>query len=251
MRNQKEVFSKNICLNYHAFSGSNTNDNLASKYTVDFELFKQHLVFLQEIQNLGLQELLFKNKFRFSYTLTFDDGYKSHLYIADELAKCGIKGTFYIITNEASTNSRYLSKNDLKIIDSLGMEIGSHTCSHRHVNRLSINEMVHELNYSKCYLEDILSKPIRSISYPGGHFGMRELIQAKKEGYETQRTCITGLNNLPIDDQIIKCYNIKNFVTVDYLNNLMKLKSPLRLLIKMREIGLIIPKFIDSKLKFM
>jgi len=251
MKDKKETDGKNICLNYHAFSGPNTNDQEVSKYTVDFELFKQHLIFLQKKQNLGLQQLTGINNLKFSYTLTFDDGYKSHLCIAEELAKRELKGTFYIITNEVSTNSRYLNKNDLKVLDSLGMEIGSHTCTHRHVNRLSVNEMIHELNYSKCYLEDILSKPILTISYPGGHFGLREIEQAKKEGYLTQRSCITGLNNLPIDNQIIKCFNIKSFVTVDYLSHLMNLESPLRSLIKMREIGLIFPKFIDSKLKFM
>lgn len=241
--------NSNICLNYHAFSGSSRYDQVASKYTVNFDVFKKHLDFLQTKQHLALSELLVQEINNFSYSLTFDDGFRSHLYIAEELAKRELKGTFYIITNKTLTNSSYLNIRDLKELDSLGMEIGSHTCSHRHVNRISNEEMIKELHDSKCFLEDVLSKPIFSISYPGGHFSSREVKQAIKEGYITQRTCITGLNNLPITNHIIKCYNIKNFVTVNYLNQLIELNSPLRILIKMREIGLIIPKYIDSKWK--
>lgn len=245
----KNNTNKNICLNYHAFSGSKAYDQVISTYTVDFELFKAHLDLLQEKQNLGLPELLIQNNFEFTYSLTFDDGYKSHLYVAEELAKRKLKGTFYIITDETKTNSRYMNIGDLKVMDSLGMEIGSHTCSHRHVNRLTKKEMIMELHDSKCFLEDILSKPVNSISYPGGHFSSREVDQAIIEGYKTQRTCITGLNLLPLNSQIIKCFNIKDFADVDYMNQLIELNNSLRTFIKMREIGLIIPKYINSKWK--
>ena len=241
-----ESIGKNICLNYHSFSGSKTNDFLSSKYTVEFELFIEHLNLLKELQNVGLPELVNKDSFGFNYSLTFDDGYKSHLCIAEELAKRNLKGTFYIITNETSANSRFLNKRDLKELDSLGMEIGSHTCSHQHVNRLPKNEMINELHKSKCFLEDLISKPIISISYPGGHFSSREVIQARKEGYKNQRTCITGLNRLPIENEMIKCYNIKNFATVDYLRRLIGVNPSLRIYIKMRELGLFIPKYFHS-----
>lgn len=241
--------NKNICLNYHAFSASSKFDQVLSKYTVDFNTFIEHLNILKSTQHLALQQLTDNNIADFSYSLTFDDGYKSHLYIAEELAKRDLKGTFYIITDKIHTDKNFLNANDIREIDSLGMEIGSHACSHRHVNRLPRNEMIKELHESKSILEDILSKPIFSISYPGGHFSSREVKQAINEGYTTQRTCITGLNRLPIHNQIIKCYNIKNFVDVDYLNQLIELNSPLRMLIKIREIGLIIPKFLESKWK--
>lgn len=247
----KKTKNKNICLNYHAFSGSKAFDHIISKYTVDFDLFKEHLNLLQKKQNVGLPELLSKNNSEFTYSLTFDDGYKSHLYVAEELAKRKLKGTFYIITNETLTNSHYLNVADLKELDSLGMEIGSHTCSHRHVNRLSNEEMVMELHDSKSFLEDILSKPISSISYPGGHFSSREVNQAIIEGYKIQRTCITGLNRPPLNTQIIKCFNIKDFVNVDYMDQLIELNTSLRMFIKMREIGLIIPKYINSNWKYM
>lgn len=242
--------NKNICLNYHAFSGSEKYDKVPSKYSVDFETFKLHLDFLNARKNFGLDELLTADGTEFSYSLTFDDGYKSHLYIAEELANRNLKGTFYIITNETLTNKSFLNKTEVSEIDSLGMEIGSHTCSHRHVNRLSNDEMTKELRESKSFLEDLLSKPINSISYPGGHFSQREVIQSIKEGYITQRTCITGLNKLPVNNYLIKCFNIKDFVDVDYMNHLTNTNPTLRMYIKMREIGLAIPKYIESKWMF-
>lgn len=240
------MHAKNVCLNYHAFSGSKTNDSILSKYTIDFEVFKVQLDLLQEKYNLELRELTSEPHASLSYSLTFDDGYKSHLRIAEELAKRNIKGTFYIITNEINNNSRYLNKNEIKEIDALGMEIGSHTCSHRHVNRLSTIEMIKELHDSKIFLEDILSKPVASISYPGGHFSQREVNQAIKEGYKNQRTCITGLNSLPLKSQLIKCYNIKDFIDSNYFKLLIAPNPSFRILLKIREIGLTIPKFVHS-----
>lgn len=242
----KTKHAKNICLNYHAFSGSKTNDNIPSKYTIDFDIFKQQLDLLREKQNLELHKLMLNPSSDFSYSLTFDDGYKSHLQIAEELAKRNLKGTFYIITNEIAINSRYLDKKEIKEIDSLGMEIGSHTCSHRHVNRLTTKDMINELHDSKYCLEDILSKQVESISYPGGHFSQREFNQAIKEGYKNQRTCISGLNSLPIKNQLIKCYNIKDYIDINYFNLLIGPNPSVKMLVKLREIGLIIPKFIHS-----
>lgn len=243
--------SKNICLNYHAFSGSEKFDQVPSKYTVNFDMFIRHLDFLQVKRQIKLPELLMNSISDFNYCLTFDDGYNSHLHIAEELVKRKLTGVFYIITDKVINNSKYMNINDLRELDLLGMTIGSHTCSHRHINRLSMKEMIKEIHDSKCFLEDILSKPIDSISYPGGHFGSREVNQAIKEGYVTQRTCINGLNYLPVDNHIIKCYNIKNFVDVNYLEQLTGSNSYLRILIKMRELGLKIPKDIHSKLEYM
>ena len=246
----KNIDVNNICLNYHAFSGLKANDNIESIYTVDFEKFQDHLGLLTEIQNISISELFEPPKINFSYSLTFDDGYKSHIRIAEELAKRNLKGTFYIITNEVSKNKKFLTKKDLLEMVELGMEIGSHTCSHRHVNRLPTNEMIKELRVSKAFLEDIINMQVVSISYPGGHFGKREVKQSIIEGYSNQRTCITGFNILPIKNHFIKCYNIKNFVDLAYLNQLIGPSPNLRNLIKIRELGLYIPKYLHSRFQF-
>src|SRR5665647_949679 len=93
---------KNLCLNYHDFSGTKAETSETSKYTVKFNSFKKQLDLLKEFNNIPLNNLLKKQpNSEFSYCLTFDDGYKSNLYVAEELAKRNLRGTFFIIKNQA------------------------------------------------------------------------------------------------------------------------------------------------------
>jgi len=239
----------NLCLNYHDFSGTDASSSTNSKYTIDFGLFKKQLDLLSDFSNVSLTSLLsIKKSTEFSYCLTFDDGYKSSLYIAEELAKRNLKGTFFIIKNESISNAKYLTINDIKEIDRLGMEIGSHSCSHRHMNRLKKTEMIRELHESKIFLEDILSKPVSSIAFPGGHFGSREITASINEGYLLNRTCITGLNHLPLQKGIVKCVTITNQIGLKTYKDILNLSSFFFAKIKIRELALSIPKYIESKL---
>ena len=49
-----------------------------------------------------------------------------------------------------------------------GMDVQSHTCSHRVLQTLGPLELSHELRDSRKKLEDVLGEPVRAISYPVG-----------------------------------------------------------------------------------
>ncbi len=82
------------------------------------------------------------------------------------LASVGIKATFYITTD--FRDARFLPNDPKKIVElnSLGHEIGSHTCSHPNFLLIEQAKREEELRESKIWLEQLLNKPVDSFAYP-------------------------------------------------------------------------------------
>ena len=55
---------------------------------------------------------------------TFDDGNASDMHAAEQLASAGLSGKFYVLSGRIG-KERYLAANDLRELDSMGMEVGS------------------------------------------------------------------------------------------------------------------------------
>lgn len=239
----------NLCLNYHDFSGTSAK-SIDSLYTVDFNQFKNQMNLLSGFKNVNVIDLIKSDNPPFTISMTFDDGCKSNLYIAEELAKRELSGTFFIIKDKCLHDSTYLSKQEVRELNNLGMNVGSHSTSHRHMNRLTLEDMKTELRDSKHFLEDLLGKKVDTIAYPGGHCGPREFKIAKEEGYLINRTTITGINKLPLNNGIVKCMTIKNDIDMNTFEQIINL-SPLYFgKIKLREIALYLPKLMHSKYRF-
>jgi len=239
----------NLCLNYHDFSGTRAKNSVDSKYTVDFASFRKQLDLLSDLNNIALSSLVVEGRHTgFSYSLSFDDGYKSCLDVAEELAKRHLKGSFFIVKNYSVSNPNYLSPDDIREIDKMGMEIGSHSCTHRHMNRLKKEDMVRELHESKIFLEDILSRPVNSIAFPGGQCGAREINAALNEGYSINRTTITGLNYFPLHKGVVKCVTVTSKINSNTYSSILNLSPVFFTRIKMRELALSLPKYIESKI---
>ena len=243
--------SFNLCLNYHDFSGPWSSGS-KSNYTIDFDKFKIQLSELKNIRNIDLADLLSSDKpNENSYSLTFDDGLKSNLYIAEELAKQELIGTFFIIKDKCLSNNRFLSKNEIRSLVDLGMKIGSHSCTHRHLNRLPRIELIRELQESKFFLEDITGKPINVIAFPGGQCGKREFELSRKVGYLLNRTTISGLNYTPLKNDIIKCINVKNEMNNETFKQIIGLSPMFFAKAKLREWLLSFPKYLESSYESM
>lgn len=235
----------NICLNFHDFHGTKAKVRENSKYTINFSCFKDQLNIMEEFNNTPIQHLVNQeNTGKITYSITFDDGYRSNLYIAEEMYKRSITGTFFIITDTCKMNRDYLNVADIREMHQMGMEIGSHSCTHRHLNRLNIEEMMKELSESKTILENILSDEVKSIAFPGGHFGSREIKFASQAGYLLKRTCIAGVNKKPLHRGIVKSVTITNKIDLNTFRRILEL-SPYSIgMVKSREILLSIPKFV-------
>ena len=66
----------------------------------------------------------------------------------------------------------FMSEQDIKHLDTRGMEIGMHGCSHRSLMQLGAEGMPEEITYSSSYLENLLGKPPTWLACPFGGAGL-------------------------------------------------------------------------------
>ena len=100
--------------------------------------------------------------------LTFDDGGKSAVYVADQLSARNWKAHFFITTSRVDTPT-FVSSADIQYIRSCGHVIGSHSHNHPDIFRdLSPMRLHEEWRISRNYLEDILGEVCVCASVPGG-----------------------------------------------------------------------------------
>ena len=119
-------------------------------------------------------------------TTSWDDGHHQDLRTAELLARFGLKGTFYVAFNEPAELE--ISVDEIRALHEMGMEIGSHTLSHRILTEIPRSEIFAELVESKKRLEDILGEPVSAISFPLGYHNDLVMKVWKEAGYRLGRT---------------------------------------------------------------
>jgi peptidoglycan/xylan/chitin deacetylase (PgdA/CDA1 family) len=105
--------------------------------------------------------------------LTFDDGYADFYENAyPVLVKHGFTATMFVVSDWIGVNryakdgKHYLTWSELREMQAQGIEIGSHTASHRDLRSLTRNELEDELSRSKQVIEDNLGTAVQSFAYP-------------------------------------------------------------------------------------
>lgn len=124
--------------------------------------------------------------------LTFDDGYRSTLEAARELAEpLGIEAVVFVTANRIGRPG-YLSGPDLRMLRELGWVVGAHGLTHRPLSLLPADELDTELLQARQIIEDHLGEQVVHISLPHGKGGKRERIQAVRAGYRSLATSRVG-----------------------------------------------------------
>lgn len=159
--------------------------------------FLSHLDYLKQsdvtvTELLGLAETSRKN----SVCLTFDDGYLSFYdEVFPILIERSIPATLFVITDYVGrTNDwditfgvnqrRHLDWEKLREMSEAGLEIGSHSCTHRDLTRLNKVQRRAELEGSKSALEDHLGRGVTSLALPFGTGSMEVFMTARECGYK-------------------------------------------------------------------
>ena len=144
---------------------------------------------------MTLSELINSSQSDKVVAITFDDAYQSaYTHAYPVLKEINAPATIYVITdyvgeenlwdlNVGNIKFQHISWEELKELKENGWEIGSHTLSHRDLRKLNINDLKKELIESKNLLESKLNISVKSISFPFGKFGLREMDTAKAIGY--------------------------------------------------------------------
>jgi peptidoglycan/xylan/chitin deacetylase (PgdA/CDA1 family) len=125
--------------------------------------------------------------------ISFDDGNVSDLYVAAPmLAKRGLSATFFVLTGRMGERD-FLSGEEIRALDALGMTIGSHGINHPRYTTLNDAKLDEELLRSRARLEDLLGKPVRRFAFPYGDFDARTLRRSLESGYDLVFTASGGL----------------------------------------------------------
>jgi peptidoglycan/xylan/chitin deacetylase (PgdA/CDA1 family) len=133
--------------------------------------------------------------------VTFDDAYRNTLAVVPLLRRLGVPMTIFACSDFAVDGRpldipelakaldsqpdelRTLTFQELSELIAMGVEIGSHTCSHPHLTRLSDAELSRELRSSRECLEDNLHTECRYFAYPFGEHDARVRSAVAHTGY--------------------------------------------------------------------
>lgn len=84
------------------------------------------------------------------------------------------------------------------------IEFGSHTQNHVILTQINKEQVCKELEESKNIIEERLGKEVKFISYPNGNYNDYVLDMARKTGYLSAFTCVSGVN-----ESLKEVYKIK------------------------------------------
>jgi peptidoglycan/xylan/chitin deacetylase (PgdA/CDA1 family) len=171
---------------YHHIASDLTRSNLYLKP----EIFRSHLDWLQAN---GYETVTFKDVLELGpklpknpIILTFDDAPEDHWNVYKELKSRGMRGVFFVVTGRIGKS--WLTESKIREMGSNGMEIGSHTVTHKNLTKIPLADMQYELNYSKHTLEQILGTKVIVLAYPYGKYDETLLSNMRVSDYIYGRT---------------------------------------------------------------
>lgn len=204
-----------IILEYHMINDNAKGDE--KRYSVTPTEFREQLAYLKAngYETVSMRDFMLAKKGKSTLpekpiVLTFDDGYKDNycnmLPILEEFA---MKATVYVVTNDIGKDD-YLSYDELKEMQSRGVELGSHTANHLPLTSLSREKQIEEIKLSKLMLEWNGLDTIYTFSYPNGAYD-ENLPQILKENeYLTAVTGEAGVNTFNTDPYLLHRVHIVN-----------------------------------------
>ncbi|MGD9898415.1 MAG: polysaccharide deacetylase family protein [Calditrichaceae bacterium] len=156
--------------------------------------------------------------------ITFDDGYESVFNNAvPVMNELKLRGVIFIPADYIGKYNdwdvqfgkkrfRHMDTDQLKRLINAGFEIGSHTCSHRLLTALGIDEIIREIKQSKIMLENLLMTEIISVSYPFGRYDSDVLKLTRDTGYRFGVSLVNFKKNEQEWEQLVlRRHNIYRF----------------------------------------
>jgi peptidoglycan/xylan/chitin deacetylase (PgdA/CDA1 family) len=118
------------------------------------------------------------------FAITVDDGGVSyHTLVADRLEEYGWRGASFVTTDWIGRRG-FLDRRQLRELADRGHLIGSHSASHpTRFSACTPAAMREEWTRSRATLEDLLGRPVRTASLPGGFLSPAVVATAADAGY--------------------------------------------------------------------
>ncbi len=129
--------------------------------------------------------------------LTFDDGYADFATTAVPiLVAHHFVAVSYVITGKIGTPN-YMTAEQLKQVEAVGMVIGAHTVHHLALAKVSPASANAEIVQSKAALEQLLGHPVVDFCYPFGSFNAQVVAMVQAAGFLDAVTTVAGLSHPP------------------------------------------------------
>ncbi|MBV9866839.1 MAG: polysaccharide deacetylase family protein [Abitibacteriaceae bacterium] len=190
---------------YHAVGSHLPFDNYG--LSIRPGLFEQHMRLLSKSHSLSPISFAHIEPVNqpLQVAVTFDDGYKDNLYTAAPiLQKYQIPFTVFVTSSFIQSGSpEYLTPDELKELATCpGVTIGAHGATHTPLAECDDMTLKEELYSSRCYLEDVIGKPVTTLAYPNGSANRRVRDAAQEAGY-TRGGCSHFDINQPERDPLL------------------------------------------------
>ena len=197
-------------LMYHYIRDFNDpNDKIGINLSVSPSNFSNEL---DKIQKAGYETITFRDILSKSIPakpiiLTFDDGYEDFYQNALPVLKSHqMKAVSFVIFEKQGGD--YMTANQIKELESDGVEVGSHTLSHPDLTTVSQDKAKTEIGESKTKLENLIGKTIISFCYPSGKVNDAVEKITKDDGYLFATTTKSGIADFTSDKLLLNRYRM-------------------------------------------
>ena len=207
-----------IVLAYHRV---NDLDSDNSVYTVSPRQFEEHVRLVKDRFDVttfagALRMRSAPDAAGDCLVITFDDGFRDNFTNAVPiLERHGLKACLFLATDlidAASMGSppapgsfAGMSWDDVRALHERGFELGVHTCSHRNLAGMPVEEARREIILSKARMEEMLGAHVPYFAYPGGKWRSHFNDSVRRIAAQEFSVCCTtmrGRNSLRTMDML-------------------------------------------------
>lgn len=207
------------------------------RYVLSPLVFRRQLEYVRAsgLPVMSVAEWRSQSKPSRALVMTFDDGEVSNYTLAFPILQdFGFKATFFVTAGFIGKTGT-MNWSQIRALQTAGMEIGSHTLTHRPPSVLNENELRYELSESRRVLEDGLGAPVNSISSPTGFFNPLMRDTAKEVGYRALCFGRIGLASDRGDPFSLNRIAIKRMIDEKQFKNLLMFNKRTIAVMRMRQ----------------
>lgn len=153
---------------------------------------------MKKIQIKGIRLDRFRDGKPHAITMSYDDGKLSDRKLVELFNRYGIRGTFHLNSGRLGDET-YITEKEVQSLYA-NHEVAGHSINHPYLERLSMENLMWEIQEDRRHLEELTGEFVQGFSYPYGTWNDQVKQALVCAGYHYSRTTqSTGRFDLPED----------------------------------------------------